>query len=1116
EQASMQRFVQHWQTLLHTLVEQPQVRLQELELLSADERDHLLQLSGAHTTVEVPPLSLSAQVAVQAQRIPDTIAAVQADEQLSYAFLQQQAHRLAQILQQQGVRPEVPVALCLPRQLPLLISTLAIVAAGGVCVPLDPNYPPARLQLMLTQSGATLLLSEPALAAHLPEPLPLVLSLADLWLQLATLPDQAPAVAWQPQQLLYLLFTSGSTGVPKGVGLPHEAMSHLLHWQGQHLGLQQPARTLQASSISFDIYWNEAFSTWLCGGTLHLLEQAGPLDGQALVQQLEQQAIERVFLPFSTLRLLAEAALLIPQHELVLREVLCTAEALQVSPVLRRFFAQVPGCALINEYGPSETHVVSALELGHQQDDWPEAPSIGVPISQTQLYVLDARWRLVPQGQVGDLYIGGVSLARGYVQRPDLTAERFVPDPFARQAGQRLYRTGDRVRWLPQGELQYLGRADGQIKLRGYRIELGEIEVVLGQHPAIEAVAVRVQESGGEPRLLAYVVGRGSERLDWAQVRRWLGERVPGYMQPAGMLQVEALPLTSSGKVDRRALPSFEPSVQTGQAGRVAREGMEQVVQQVWQQVLQREEVGVQEEFFAIGGHSLLAMQVQVRLQQVLGRSIALRTLFEAPTIAQLAQRLLQEQQEQGGMRVPQLRPRGRGQEIPLSFGQQRLWFLDQLEPGNLTYHIPIVVRLRGQLDRGAWHKAFSEVVQRHESLRTTFPEREGRPVQSIAPQIIMLLPIVDLSGLEVQIAEERAVQIAQQAIERPFDLISGPLLRCELLGLSSQEHILILCLHHIVADGWSLSVLLRELVQCYHALRQGQQPDLPELPVQYADYTLWQQQWLQGEMLEHLLSYWRGQMFGAPPALELPTDHPRTLTPTYHGDNFICLLPQSVGKQVQQLSRTEGVTLFMTLLAAFLVVLSAVSGQEDIVVGSPIANRQQVELEQLIGFFINTLVLRTNLSGNPTFRELLQRVRETCLGAYAHQELPFELLVEALQPKRQQGRSPFFLVMLQLQNTPAILSEFDEIALSIVPIKEETAKFDITISVTDTTEGLRMNAEYNTALFEQTSIKSLLKQYQVVLEQAVENPDQRIQHFALDEEQLYLSDDFSGNLEHI
>ncbi|HET8844797.1 MAG TPA: condensation domain-containing protein, partial [Ktedonobacteraceae bacterium] len=533
---------------------------------------------------------------------------------------------------------------------------------------------------------------------------------------------------------------------------------------------------------------------------------------------------------------------------------------------------------------------------------------------------------------------------------------------------------------------------------------------------------------------------------------------------------------------------------------------------QVWQQVLQREEVGVQEEFFAIGGHSLLAMQVQVRLQQVLGRSIALRTLFEAPTIAQLAQRLLQEQWQ--GTPIPVLRPQSRGQEIPLSFGQQRLWFLDQLEPGSLTYQIPLVVRLHGALARGALRQALAMVVARHEILRTSFPSRQGRAVQQIAEQVSTPLPIVDLSGLAAQRAEEQAGQEVQQALARPFDLAHGPLLRGELLSLSSQEHVLVLVLHHSITDGWSQNILVHELTQCYQALCQGEQPELPELPVQYADYTLWQHQWLQGEMLEHLLSYWRGQMLGAPPALELPTDHPRTLTPTYHGDNFVCLLPQSVGEQVQQLSRNEGVTLFMTLLAAFLVVLSTVSGQEDIVVGSSIANRQQIELEQLIGFFMNTLLLRTDLSGNPSFRELLQRVRETCLGAYAHQDLPFELLVETLQPERQQGRSPFFLVRFQLQNAPAMHSDFGGVTISPVSAQRETTKFDFTLNVSETSEGLQLNAEYNTTLFEQVTIKRLMELYQIVLEQSVMKPDCNIKSFIIDEDQQRIIDDFNENLE--
>jgi amino acid adenylation domain-containing protein len=1111
-------FLQRWLLLLETIVSLPQQRLHDFSLLTEAESRQILDGWNATQVAPTSNLCLHELVTAQANRTPSAIAAIENDHHLTYGELNERANQLAYHLRSLGVRRDVPVGICMDRSLKMLIGILGILKAGGAYVPLDPGYPRDHLAFMLTQAAAPVLLLQPHLTGLFPAYDRTIVDLEHDWDRIAQQSTRDPDEVMDEEQLLYIIFTSGSTGMPKGVAMPHRAVRNLLQWQGEHLGLSVPARTLQASSLSFDIFCNEAFSTWLSGGTLYLLDPRRQRDAEAMLHSLAEGAIERTFLPFSTLRHIAETFSVGEHPALSLRTVLSTAEPLQVNPAIRNFFTHLPACRLINEYGPSESHVVTAMMLGTDSPQWPALPSIGLPIFNTQIYLLDRDLHLVPVGLVGELYIGGINLARGYFNRADLTAERFVPDPFGHVGGERLYKTGDLARYQNDGTIQFLGRSDEQVKVRGYRIELGDVEAAISAHPAVSAVAVAVQQvSSADQRLVAYIVRRtAQESVTLRDLRRFVGMRLPEYMLPGGLVELVQLPLSPSGKVNRKQLPAFKEGIAIAdqQEGKNAQEGIEKLVQQVWQQVLQHEQVRVQDNFFEIGGHSLLATRVIGRLRQVTGVEVPLRTIFEAPTVAELAAWLTQEMRKEQGIEIPAIVPVSRNQPLPLSFAQQRLWFLDQLDPGNITYNIPVIVRLHGQLDRAAWDRALTAVIQRHESLRTTFPSRGGVAVQQIAPTPTTQLTILDLNHLARQERELIAQKLAQQEVEQPFNLVTGSLLRCWLLSLSPEEQVLMLSLHHIITDGWSMSILTHELTTLYQALLRKEEPTLAKLPLQYADFAFWQRHWLQGETLEHLLTYWRERMQGAPPVLELPTDHPRTLTPTYQGTNYTCLLPLILQEEVKRLSRDEEVTLFMTLLAAFLVVLSSVSGQEDIVVGTSIANRQRVELEETIGFFVNTLLLRTDLSGNPSFRKLLWRVRDTCLGAYTHQDLPFELLVEALQPRRQQGRSPFFLIMFQLQNMPTIRSDFKGVTISSVPVQRENAKFDFTLSISDLTEQLRINVEYNTMLFEEDTIKKLIAQYQTVLEQAVMEPDRGIQQFLQDEEQQHLLDSFSKNLE--
>ncbi|MBZ4423289.1 non-ribosomal peptide synthetase, partial [Myxococcus sp. RHSTA-1-4] len=691
-----------------------------------------------------------------------------------------------------------------------------------------------------------------------------------------------------------------------------------------------------------------------------------------------------------------------------------------------------------------------------------------------------------------ELYVGGEGLAVGYVGRPELTAERFVPSPFG--DGARLYRTGDKVRWLKNGTLEFLGRGDTQVKVRGFRIELGEVETALTQHSGVNEAVVIAREDGAEgKRLVAYVTAK--EAVDASSLRAHLKQRLPEYMVPSAYVVLDVLPLTPNGKVDRKALPAPETVLEVDRREYVApRTPVEEVLAGLWSEVLRQDKVGVRDDFFALGGHSLLATQLVSRVRESFQVELPLRELFESPTVAQLAQRIESARAISAGTQAPPLMRAPRDGAPPLSFAQQRLWFLEQLEPGSTVYNVPSAVRLTGALDVSAMERAFHELVRRHESLRTTFQVVGGAPVQVVDPRGQARLDVVELSNLPEADREAEARRRTQEESQRPFDLERGPLLRTTLLKLSTQEHVLVLVMHHIISDGWSMGLLVQEIAQLYAAFSQARPSPLPELPLQYADYAVWQREWLSGDVLEAQLRYWKQQLEGAPRLLELPTDLPRPAVQSLEGAFAPFSLGRELSDAVKALGRREGVTPFMVLLAAFQAVLARYSGQEDICVGSPIAGRTRGETEGLIGFFVNTLVLRTRLDGNPSFRELLARVREVTLGAYAHQDVPFEKLVEELRPERSLSHSPLFQVMLTLDSTPKAAGQgMSGLMLQPVEVEHRVARFDLTLGLADGEDGLTGGLEYSTALFEPATVERLLGHLKALLEGAIARPEQSV-----------------------
>ncbi|HYY41714.1 MAG TPA: amino acid adenylation domain-containing protein, partial [Pyrinomonadaceae bacterium] len=840
-------------------------------------------------------------------------------------------------------------------------------------------YPAERLAYMLTDAGARVLLTHAQLAATLPARDAQVVCIDEAQTQIAQESTANPQAHVTPDNLVYVIYTSGSTGRPKGAMLTHRGVVNAVHWMQETHALQPLDRFLLKTSLSFDPSVWEVFWTLATGACIHVARPEGHRDSAYLASYIAAEGITTAYFVPSMLGVFLDE----PQAERCtsLRRVICGGEALPVE-TMRRFYEVLPATALYHSYGPTEISITASAGRCEPARTRRQV-SMGYARANTSLYVLDAAMQPVPVGVAGELYIGGVGLGRGYLHRPELTAERFMPDPFSQAPGARLYRTGDVVRRAADGSLEFVGRIDSQVKVRGFRIELGEIESVLRQHPGVRACVVQAHTAAnGGKGLVAYVVGTTDQAPGASELRTHLKTTLPDYMLPGTFVLLDALPLTPNGKVDRKALPAPEADTSAAANYRAPRTPVEEVLAGLWAGVLGVARIGVDENFFDLGGHSLLAAQLIARVRESFRIELPLRTIFETPTMAGLGARIEQALRAGQALAAPPLMRVKHEGALPLSFAQQRLWFLHELAPESAVYHIPLAVRLIGQLEVAALSRALSEVVRRHEALRTTFTTVDGEPVQIVVAPSEVPLPLVELHELPAAEREAAAQAFIAAEAARVFDLARGPMLRCHLLKLAETEHIALLTMHHIVSDGWSTGVLVNEVAALYAAYTRDLPSPLAELPVQYGDYSVWQRDWLQGAVLDEQLAYWRKQLADAPPLLELPTDRPRPVQPSLAGASVRFELPLRLTEDLRELSRRAGSTLFMTLLAAWQGLLARYSGQTDITVGTPIAHRTRVELEQLIGFFVNTLVLRTDLSGDPTFSELLSRVREVTLGA--------------------------------------------------------------------------------------------------------------------------------------
>ena len=1076
----------HVENLLSSLARSPDARLADLEMLSPGERETLLEVwNRDEESVEIPHDNIVDWFEEVVRLHPDKTAVVAPDGSLTFEELNRQANRVARWLLDQGVGPESRVGVFLERSTRAIVAILGVLKSGAAYVPLDPTYPEDRLRHMLQDSQAQVVLTQASLADRLGDLGAVSFCLDDRADELSRYADDNPHRNLSPENLAYIIYTSGSTGLPKGVAVPHRGLPNLIATILRDFAIEAESKVLEFASFSFDASVAEIFEGLLAGATIYVVDRDTAMSPEALAEYIRENRITVATLPPAVLRLL-------PNDGLDHLKTLISAGETCPWEVAERWWN---GRRFLNGYGPTEVTVGCNWQVVKERLPEAKTAPVGRSIHGARVFVLDARLRPVPVGAVGEVYVAGVGVARGYLNRPDLTAERFLPNPFADREGERMYRTGDLARVLANGSLEIVGRADFQVKVRGYRIELGEIESVLSHHPSVQEAAVKAWDSeNGDKQLVAYVVPAEGAELDVDALRDFLKAELPDYMIPAAFVRLESMPLTPNRKIDRRALPRPEDvGVTLGEPFEEPRTPTEELVAELMASVLKVERVGARDDFFALGGHSLLATQLVSRIRDVFDVELPLRDLFANSTVRKLASLIDQRKAEQVRLPKPPLEPAPRDGELPLSFAQQRLWFLDQLEPGNPFYNIPTALRLRGKLDVEALRGSIHDLVRRHEVLRTRFPDEGGKPRQEILDDLEVELPVVDLSGLSGERQEEELRRRTVEEVRRPFDLATGPLFRATLFRLGPEDHVAVLVMHHIISDGWSIGIFVEELSKLYEAHSRGLEARLPELRIQYADFAKWQREWLSGEVLEEQVRYWKEQLAGSPPVLELPTDRPRPAVQTFEGARKSRLYRKEILDGLRRIGREEGATLFMTLLAAFQTLLARYSGQDDILVGTPIANRTLSETERLIGFFVNTLVMRTRFDGNPSFREVVQRVRETALGAYAHQDLPFEKLVEEIQPARDLSHAPIFQVMFVLQNVPISGLKLGDLKLEPISLSTGTAAFDLTLEAMETSEGLGVSFEYNTALFDGSTIERMLDEFQVLLEDIVRNPDEKV-----------------------
>ncbi|MGA9768569.1 MAG: amino acid adenylation domain-containing protein, partial [Blastocatellia bacterium] len=1089
---TIDRMSRHLRQMASAIIAAPKRPLFDLTLLTRPERHQLIfEFNDTHETF------ISASLAhelfeQQAERTPDGVALIFEDEQISYGLLNERANKLAHYLHRLGIGPESRVGICLERSPQMIIGLLATLKAGGAYVPLDPAYPKTRLSAIIEDARPRALLTETHLLPQLPETLADIVCISREWGEIERQTASNLQTSISEDNLTYLIYTSGSTGKPKGVALSHGSLCNLIAFQ-LAVSIAQTSRattTMQFAPLSFDVSFQEIFSTLASGGKLLMVSEHVRRDALNLLQLVRNHSVERMFLPFVALQQIAEVAYNLDADSFALREVITAGEQLQISRQVESLFRQLKTCRLYNQYGPSETHVVSAYPLSPVVSDWAMLPPIGRPIANSQLYILDNHLNPTPSGVPGQLFIGGRNVARCYLDKPDMTAERFIPDQYGPTPGARLYESGDLARLLPDGNIQFLGRIDHQVKVRGFRIEPGEIEVVLNQHPLIhEAVVTVARDQNGGNRLVAYVVPNSDIRPSARDLRSFIGERLPDYMIPSAYMALDALPLTSSGKVDRRSLPACSPEQQTEEVSVSGPETFaSEIIGNIWRNVLGVERVESHDNFFDLGGHSLLATRVVSRVRQALGIDLTMKSLFEHPILESLS--VFAEQKLKGLHRskIPPIRKGEAEAREKLSYAQQRLWFFEQLEPGTPVYNIPVALRLTGSLNIVALEACLNRLIRRHEILRTCFQTIRATPLQRVVDSYNLGLAMVDLTALEDEARAEQSRRVAEAEARRGFDLSRLPLIRARIVKQGVDESVLIVVMHHIITDGWSMGVMIREIVDNYEAMIAGRINVQEELEIQYGDYAAWQREWQEGGVETEQLEYWKKQLEGVGGVNEIGTDKGRRGSRSREGRVKQRGLSREAVKAIEEMSQREEATKYQVMLAGFVEMMRRYGQGEEVVVGTPVAGRKDVEVEKLIGFFVNTVVMRVKVRGEERFEGLVRRVREVSLEAYANEDVPFERVVEEVRPERGMSHGPIYELMFAINNTPEEKMEMRGVKIEREKVRSGTAKNDLTMVVEWRREGEKsVSVEYREELYEEETIERMLRQYERLMEQAAE-----------------------------
>lgn len=1078
------KMITHFKALLQAVVTAPQQQVGLLPMLSPAEEQQLLIDFNDTATSYPSEKSIIDLFEKQVEKTPQSIALDFEGKQLTYQQLNERSNQLAHYLRGLGINENTLIPICIERSIDVIVAVIAILKAGGAYVPVDPDYPLERVQYMIADINAPVIISSKESSKNIQKDNGAkVLEIDSDWTEIEKQPKGNLQSSYQPQQLAYMLYTSGSTGKPKGVKMHGGALVNLLSWQEKQF-VNKQRRVLQFASLNFDVSFQEIFSTLCFGSTLYLIDAERRKDVAELMKDILNNHITHLFVPYIVLKNLADNIVSMKLDTFYLEEVIVAGEQLKLTDDIQFLLKENIG-NIINQYGPTEAHVVSSYTV-NKKGTLPPLPPIGKPIDNTRLYILGTNKQLVPVGVSGELYIGGVQVAQGYMNQPQQTAEKFIADIFSNDPDARLYKTGDLARLLPDGNIEYLGRMDDQVKIRGFRIELGEVESCLQECACIrQAVVMAKEDNNGNKRLIGYVVPEGT--FDKEAIIAYAKSKLPEYMVPSLWVQMESLPVTRNGKIDKKALPNPDASELIGNAFVAPGNKTEQQLADIWSNLLGVEKVGVHDNFFELGGHSLLATRIVSAIRKEMKVELPIKELFLHPTIAGLA---LQVDSQTQTVLQPSIQVQQRPERIPLSFSQERLWFIDSME-GSLHYHIPAVIRLNGKLNIDALEGSLQAIIERHEVLRTIFLQEEGQAYQQVKSSDEWRLVIED--GMDFKAEPSKLRKYTQQLLNKPFDLSKDYMLRGNLIVLGAEEYVLAVNMHHIAADGWSISILVKEIAELYKAFVEDRTPQMQPLPVQYADFAIWQRLHLQGDTLNKKLSYWKQKLEGTAP-LQVPTDFPRPAIQSLRGSNAVFKIDKEITLQLIELCKQQGTTLFMTLLAAFKVLMYRYTGQQDICVGTPIAGRLQQETEGLIGFFINTLALRSEVSENELFTALLQQVKLTTLEAYEHQEVPFEKVVDAVVKERDLSRNALFQVMLVLQNTPESPAlQLGDVTLIRDPYEQTVSKFDMALFLTETTDGLNGVVQYCTDLFTPATIEKLIAHLHQLIVSIVAQPAQKI-----------------------